>query len=664
MPTITDATVVAQAYDTSGNGGRKLVRLDNGWLVSVVKTTDYFYFYKTEKGDWSDKTQLCYITHSNIDNSDISIVSVGNTVHALYGWYTSGVFSCSFNATTITNINLYDNRVTVETMAQTALGNVSLAINEAKTELHATWASKNSTYPNSFNIRYAKGTINADGTVTWSAVEQVTLFNSVSYYCTEPAITVVNDKPVILTRLLRNNNCIIVLSKTFSTVDTGIISTSEVGSGWGCKNVYDGAGSYTQSSPTAIFVPQSINGLANGRIECFWSGANSTYVSSTSLYYSYSDDLGVTWSNAVVLVQASSTINVQTPSTTFNKSGNIFVLFHYYNGSVSSVAKLVKSNGTWGSLAVIKSRTDTSGTYPSTLLDSTLSFTEPLFIYKDVSKVGFYGTWTVTTISVTPGDIGQKTDKNNILSYSITTDGEMSTITEKINGTVVNTRNTTSGQAVTLGLTQAQWDAIRFGKYADATGGKNTLTVEMGSEKWTYTFDKQLASDSDIISASKATKDANEVYLPSVKKQMADAINAKGGSVSANADWLTMIDGITGSSNGRRASGTATSSVPTLSFQFAGNTSTITMYYVAVTGLTFLPSVIVISGATNDYVTLYRTNGYYYPKEATVYSPQSLSGSTTIWNIKADISSASVTSNGFTLPVGDSNKIYNWIAFE
>jgi hypothetical protein len=65
-----------------------------------------------------------------------------------------------------------------------------------------------------------------------------------------------------------------------------------------------------------------------------------------------------------------------------------------------------------------------------------------------------------------------------------------------------------------VSLTEAQWDTIRFGKYADATGGKNTLTIEMGDQKWTYTFDKRLATDADILSAVKAAKDASETITP------------------------------------------------------------------------------------------------------------------------------------------------------
>lgn len=247
------------------------------------------------------------------------------------------------------------------------------------------------------------------------------------------------------------------------------------------------------------------------------------------------------------------------------------------------------------------------------------------------------------TISVTPGDIGQKTDRNNLLTYSIT--GEMSTITEKINGTVVNTRNTTSGQAVTLGLTQAQWDAIRFGKYADATGGKNTLTVEMGTDKWTYTFDKRLATDADIVSAVKATKDANEVYLPSVKKQLADAINAKGGSVSANADWLTMIGGLSGITSGKKwAIGTASS-----------NSSSI----LTVSGLSFKPSIVIVHADSAPPTERFAVGVTANLWGGSFSQLNSYLGAGSAYN-----ASYSPANGGFSITVYNANTVHNWIAIE
>lgn len=618
MPTITDATVVAQAYDTSGNGGRKLVRLDNGSLVSATKNSTLFCLYKSTDGtNWNLLKSLAGYTNAN----DISIQTDGVNIFVLLGVNNGALFTAVYRAdgTTIQNLSSIDS-------SQTAIGNVSLAINEAKTELHATWASKNSTYQNSFNIRYAKGTINADGTVTWGAVEQRTTANTSGQDNSNPSITVTSNGNIIIAHKFQLRMMTLVYN----------------GTTWTDKIIYDIG--YQQDSPSAIFVPQSINGLANGRIWVAWHGTDATDTTVTNIHVAYSDDLGVTWA-IMPKITSGNTYYHQQATITANKNNEVFIVWDGTDATdvKKDIRQIKYSSGSWGSISVISQGTTGAKLYASTLFDLSLNFSSPLFIYKDLqnAKVGFYGTWTVTTISVTPGDIGQKTDKNNILSYSITTDGEMSTITEKINGTVVNTRNTTSGQAVTLGLTQAQWDAIRFGRYADATGGKNTLTVETGTDKWTYTFDKQLASDSDIISASKAVKDANEVYLPSVKKQLADAINNKGGSVSANADWLTMIGGLNWSASGRKASGKAR---PSASTSFVVN------------GLSFQPSVVVGYQNNTAMFTLIRNT------DGSINAYAQYSGNT------YTVTVSTINSNGFN--VGASGNLFNisldvyWFAFE
>lgn len=574
MPTITDATVVAQAYDTSGNGGRKLDLLDNGWVVSVVKTTNYFYFY-VDKQDGQGFKQLCYINSSTITTAnDISICSKGNYIYVIHSDSNNVITSHVINVEATTNVNLYPTRTPIDT-GQTTLGNVSLAINEAKTELHATWASKNSTYSSSFNIRYAKGTINADGTVTWGAVEQVTNANTSGYNVKNPSIILdKNGNAHIITDYLAGNYAIVDYSKSFSSQEVPL-------SVWNSKYILPSS-SYTQSSPSAIFVPQSINGLANGRIWVAWHGRDTTDTSKDNIRISYSDDGGITWSPQDKLTTGNS-YNQVNATITVNRNNKVFVIWNGQDATSPTYTNIFKKEYIAGnSTTTTKMTNNTTGDSrnASSINSFDVNFTEPLFIYLDDQnkKVGFYGTWTITTISVTPSDIGQKTDKNNILSYSITTDGEMSTITEKINGTVVNTRNTTSGQAVTLGLTQAQWDAIRFGKYADTTGGKNTLTVEMGSEKWTYTFDKQLASDSDIVSASKAVKDTNEVYLPAQISRLADVAKGKGAVIPANPKIDDIVTGIN-----------------TLQTSVYGNSSftTTSPYTLTVNGLGFSPSRVV-----------------------------------------------------------------------
>lgn len=654
MPTITDATVVAQAYNTSGNGGRKLVRADSGNLYAITKTsTAYFVYKSSDNGNtW---TQFTTGTYTSIQ--DVSLISSGNFVFWLISLNGGALFQGGLvdgkNIGALVNVD----------SNQTAIGNVSLAINEAKTELHATWASKNSTYPNSFNIRYAKGTINGDGTVTWGAVEQVTNANSGGVDYTEPCLVLTTSKVIIFTN--EANGASIKRIRAFqktSSWDISSISTT----------VYSG-GTYAQSSPSAIFVPQSINGLANGRIWVAWHGRDTPDTSKDNIRISYSDDGGITWSPQDKLTTGNS-YNQVNATITVNRNNKVFVIWNGQDATSPTYTNIFKKEYIAGnSTTTTKMTNNTTGDSrnASSINSFDVNFTEPLFIYLDDqnAKVGFYGTWTVTTISVTPGDIGQKTDKNNILSYSITTDGEMSTITEKINGTVVNTRNTTSGQAVQLGLTQAQWDAIRFGKYADATGGKNTLTVEMGSEKWTYTFDKQLASDSDIISASKAVKDANEVYLPVQISRLADVAKGKGAMIPANPKIDDIVDGIKNTPSGRVLSGVVTSSVGTTSYEFLGVNSITSFYNVTVTGLPFRPKRINVkpqNTGASSYVTEY-VYGYmssYQSEQAFIIGIHNAGSTMNTYGFKADKNGLTVTSTGFVLPVFYGQTVYEWTAYE
>lgn len=270
-----------------------------------------------------------------------------------------------------------------------------------------------------------------------------------------------------------------------------------------------------------------------------------------------------------------------------------------------------------------------------------------------------------TTISVTPGYIGQKTsaDKSNILTYSITTDGTMSDITEKINGVTIATRtNPTSGQQFTVSLSQAQWDAIKF-------GNGHTLTIEMGSDTWTYTFDKRLNVNDDILSAVKGVHDLQD-HLNAIKAQLASAIRSKGGTVNDTDAFTTMLSVLNGLQTKRWASGTVTSTSSSNTLQFIlGNNTTSTWSYITVTGLTFKPSVIIARYKPTAYTTgiqiIYDSRGMiadYDVKIALGYVPYNSSSQPT-YGFKEDGTKAYVNSDGFRLPASN-DKTYEWIAFE
>jgi|GEM_PF-3664354 len=455
-----DVSVTASGYDTSGNVGRKLVRLSNGWLVAVVKDTSskYLRFYKsTDNG--ATFTVFTTIDFSDTTNiTDVSIVSTGTRVFVtttyMYNSTVGRLGFTSFDATTVSDfssLGTYSIMASVDNM-QTALGNVSLAINSAGTELHAAWSSKNSTYPNSFNIRYAKGTINGDGSVTWGGVEQVTLRDISSDDVINPSIIVdKNGNPIIFacttgwyvnsngsagSQVGTDGSSILALSKTLG----GYTNSSWFGSGWYVSTVYyTSVTSYTQSSPSAIFVPQSVNGLANGRIWVAWHGTDSTDTSAENIRVSYSDDGGATWSSMQKLTTGGANYQ-RYPSITANKDGVVFVVWGGHTGAPTNtvLARQISYNGSWGSITNI-----TSGYSDgmSTLFDPTFSlqFSQPLFIYKySTIKVGFYGTFTVgTEAPLTENEVRFTTANTDELVAWVERDPGL-TVTASVNGSTMD----------------------------------------------------------------------------------------------------------------------------------------------------------------------------------------------------------------------------------
>jgi hypothetical protein len=583
MPQVIDATVVNSAYTTSASARPQV--LSNGWIVAGVwngelsSASGVFYFYvdKMDGNGFQPLTQINSYTDgfSSIQakGTDIYLLRAGGTYARSY----------KFNAldangsTQAPDLPSYSYTL-IDSGQYGAFSGCSLAINEAGTELHASWSSKNSTYPSSFNARYAKATIDSQtGLPTWGSVEQVTKVNSSGNDIKNPVVIVKSD-----------NTPVIIADQNISTSTNRITAWSFNGSTWSANVIYIGDG-YTQSSPSALFVPQSVNGLANGWIWVAWHGTDSTDTAVNNIRASYSDDGGVTWSSMQKLTNGNN-YGKYVPTITANLSNEIFVLFesNVAGSSYRSVEKIKNSNGVWGNVVEADYR-EINTPSPSALFDPTfsLNFSEPLFIYKGFAKVGFYGTWTTTEISVTPGHLGEVTDPNALLTYSITTDGTMSTITEKVNGEIIRTVDANSGESLIAGLTQAEWDSVRFGRYADVTGGSNTLTIEMGEESWTYTFDKRPASDADVLSAVKAVKDSQEVYLPSVKAKLASAVRSKGGSVNDADSFEAMVNAVGGIPGKKWASGTSTTR--------------------NVTGLAFKPTLIMMY-TTNNFQGMYSSS--------------------------------------------------------
>lgn len=429
--TVSDSSIFSSAsYTTMGNGGRKSVRLDNGWLVAVsYDSSTGAYYFKKSIDNGTTWTNIGSYLNTSYSSSDISLVPYKDKIIAVYT-VSSGP-KCVVIDPNITIGELNTNSTVIDS-SQSSVGGCSLTINQQGTELHACWSCKNVTYQNAYNIRYSRGVINVDGSITWDAVTQVTRDNNSSYNgYTSPTIVVKADgKPMIF--------CV---GSSVASSTTGLLGIYYNGSSWVFSNPCDyNKINYVQSNPCAIFVPQSINNLTNGRIWVAWVGKDSVETID-NLRIAYSDDNGVTWSNPQKLTSGTS-YPQQYPSITASKNGDVDIVWSGLTastGSYQQIRKIKYSAGAWGSITTVTNTASAASTYPSTIFDLSITYFQPLFIYKNnqVPKIAFYGTWmaiydyTLTMqnqVTLTDGqqvpivDFNAKQDSNDLTLIDIDTE--------------------------------------------------------------------------------------------------------------------------------------------------------------------------------------------------------------------------------------------------
>jgi hypothetical protein len=334
-----------------------------------------------------------YVTKSSVNGctaaNDISLVSIGNKVYLTSADVQTGSkrWACYVLDMTTT---LSDPLATPSTFIDSGQTNAasqgtSLVYSPTDNTLHAAWASKNSTYPNSYNIRYAKGTIASDGSVTWGSVTQVTTTNTTSIDNQSPSIVTVNGSPII------------VFSAGGSANPTQYIYYARWnGSSFTNSYVYSVASTtLTQSSPSA-----TVDGT--GAIHVVWTGYDATDTTIRNIRYSKSTDGGVTWS-AMVKLTSGNTYHQDLASITYDQSNNLYVYFIGYGASNTNSYRIksIVYNGSWGSVTDITTNTTGQGhnMYPS-LCDNVRTFTSPLVIWQDNQSpsVKFSGTWTDTPL--------------------------------------------------------------------------------------------------------------------------------------------------------------------------------------------------------------------------------------------------------------------------
>jgi len=379
-PVVIDPTVVvASAYDTSGNGGRKMVRLSNGWIVTSAfnSSNSTIYFYKsTDNGQtW---TQLCFqLLTTGQSSMSFAIASTGTTVYVLSASGNTAMGYQKFDATTVTNNDIGHNGVNVDTSQSSFGSGDSLAI-DGNGKLWATWCSKNSTYPNSFNIRVSSST---DGGATWATPTQVTTYNTSGDDYTNPCIVLrSNNYPnVIFIRVNSGNNEILVSNWNGTSFSAA-------------AGIYNGI-SYAQSNPCAAVD-------SNDVIHLTWQGEDATHPT-FQIKYSRSTDGGSTWSAMINLTSVSS-YHQQEPTIAIDPAtNNLYVLFFgidsAINTSYNQVRKIINTGGTWGSIVSITSNTTGNASYPQSLWSKfNMNSADAIRMIYDDSQAGAVEYYSIT----------------------------------------------------------------------------------------------------------------------------------------------------------------------------------------------------------------------------------------------------------------------------
>ena len=382
VKTVTDGTVFNGSMSTNNNGARRFVRTSNGNFVVLMNTTSGLYLYKSADGvNWSVLTTITAITPNYC-----TLVTNGTFLYIVFN-----------NGSDKLQIKAFDYLGNVISLAKDILSSDNATFNGLSADMspngkdiHIGWSAKTPSIPNSFNIRYIKCTVDGtgSGTLTIGAVEQVTNINGVLNY-TDPSMHVANNNPSMIIRsVMTGEYSLIIISKNLGRS----VGAVPVGNGWGDSYVINN-GSHVVWSPASVYIPPNISGVPNGRIWCAYDGLDAVYATKRKILATYSDNLGLSWTASYVSSDFSE-FNQINPHITYDRDGKVAVVWSGgIGGSYFSLRTRIRNATAWEPI-IDEPIPTRSRDFPSPLLESSMSFVKPLFIFTDSNvKVGFNGSW-------------------------------------------------------------------------------------------------------------------------------------------------------------------------------------------------------------------------------------------------------------------------------
>jgi hypothetical protein len=417
------STVTNAPHSTAGNGGRKLIRLNSGNQYAAVNGGTAVHIYKSADGWKTEKTTFRSVLYTSIQ--DVALATDGVHVFAIIARNNG-----SINAYKWKEDGAILGNVIVDTN-QTAIGNVSLAIDPSNGHLHAAWSSKNSSYPNYFVIRYSKS---ENGGNTWSTPENAKYYNEDTYDNIEPTLIVNNNGlPTIISITTQNSQY---------NERKYVSSRNKYKDGRWLGSTLHPSDAYAKSSPSAVVDK-------DGVIHAVWEAQESD--GDTRIFYSRSTDRGTRWIDPILLSAYYGDHNLK-PSITVDKNNQVFVLF--YN-SDSGILSYVKALNGYFSHPPINRIVDNGTSNPATLYDpyftGRFGDISPI-IYQTPSSVEYTGSYTTNqapTLTLNTTDnftLSESAGQNELLVDGSTIDSDPNnTVTAKLQVNDGTVRNIASG---------------------------------------------------------------------------------------------------------------------------------------------------------------------------------------------------------------------------
>jgi len=347
-------TVVSGNFSAAGSGGRKIVKLSNGWFVAAVYETNIIRFYKST----DNQASWTALTYWGRTTTAFAIASNGTIVYCLgINSAATSATAINFDATTVPNTDRTS--VAVDT-GQNSFGvGCSLTVSP-NGDIHAVWASKNATAPNAFNLRYSKS---SDG-ATWAVPTQLGISNTTGYDKSSPCIVIMsNGHPAIIHQYNE--------STSFYDLEVRYFD----GSAWQSRLIHDGG--------VRAQYELSVTVDSNGVVKVAWYGYDPTDTAKTNICYSESSDGCVTWS-AKLKLTTGNTMGQSQATITCDVNNDVHVAWTGgVGGDVNYAIKYIKRTaGVWGAIQQITLATSPLQEYPR-FCDNYKDFDFPSLIWKD-----------------------------------------------------------------------------------------------------------------------------------------------------------------------------------------------------------------------------------------------------------------------------------------